>query len=392
MRLESFVLFLTLMSSTFAQDQMFLYSRQNFSSNLYKFISNFVTTNLVISPLSIDIALNMLVPGANGKTLREMMKTLDYPSNYSINFIQNNFRLFFIDLKKLSGLEIANKIYYNKLYMPQKNYENALNKNFNAKMESIDFSKSEAAANTINSWISNSTHNLIEGALDKDSLNNETSMVIINCIYLKATWQFKFNKTSTYIDTFYIDMANNLTTQVQYMTQEQKFNIAWYIDNLGGASAIELPYSTPNISMIIIMPHYESTLDALWANISKFDWSQIGSFMDNSIDVTLRLPKFNISFEKFIEKDLYAMGMHTLFDPAASILDHILLKSNRAMKTYISSIYHKAIINVDEEGTEAAAVTIDMARADFEFICNQPFMYMLKKDKTIFFMGQFTGR
>ncbi|XP_070507847.1 uncharacterized protein [Chironomus tepperi] len=384
--LDFLYIFTEFLTYLMAQDRIFLLSRQSFATDLFKNLSK--PESFVIAPGSIDFAISALFFGSSQQAFLEMMTGLHFPKNYSMNMIQNNFMLLNKNLKNVKGLEIATKLYINMTMAFQLSYKMAIERVLNAEIELISFAQNVQAAHRINSYIAEKTHNMIKNVISSDSINSETSMILLNCIYFKGSWLYKFPKHKTYTGQFYIDETN--TVSVQYMTQKADFMFG-YIEKLGWAQTVSLPYKDSDMTMLFILPRYKYGLPDLVNNMTNYDWSTIDQQMWLS-EVIVKIPKFNVSFDQQIDKTLKNMGFQMIFEPNKANLDRILISPNKNTKLYVDALVHKAVMRVDEDGTEAAAVSMIMTRsAEMEFTADHPFLFMLRAKSSILFIGQYTG-
>ncbi|CAG9810356.1 unnamed protein product [Chironomus riparius] len=327
-------MFIGLFQSSLTQDRTFLLSRQSFAIDLFKNLSR--PESFIISPASIDFAVSALFFGSSQQTFMEMMTGLHFPKNYSMNMIQNNFMLLSRNLKNVKGLEIGTIMYVNESLTPQHNYKLTIQRVLNAEIESIAFAQNVQAAQRINSYVAQKTHNMIMEVIDQNAINSGITMILLNCIYFKGTWQYKFLKKNTFTGKFFLDETN--TVPAQFMTQKTYFSFG-YIEELNYASVLSLPYKNSDMTMLFVLPRKKDGLPSLISNMSMVDWSSIDKIM-GEIEVKVTIPKFNISFEQ------------------------------------------------DVDGT---LKNVSVASREMEFIADHPFIFMLRAKSSILFIGQYTG-
>lgn len=170
----------------------------------------------------------------------------------------------------------------------------------NAEIESISFLQNVQAAQRINSFVAQKTHNMINEVITPDLISASTTMILLNCIYFKGTWQYMFQKKNTHAGKFFIDETN--TVPVQYMTQKAHFMYG-FVEELNFASILSLPYKNSDMTMLFVLPRKKTGLPDIVNNMSNFDWSTIDQQM-GSVEVKVTIPKFNISFEEEINNVL----------------------------------------------------------------------------------------
>ena len=179
----------------------------------------------------------------------------------------------------------------------------------NAEIESISFEQNVQAAQRINSYVAEKTHNMIKEVISSDLISSATTMILLNCIYFKGTWQYMFQKKYTYAGKFFIDETN--TVPVQYMTQKTHFMYG-FVEELNFASILSLPYKNSDITMLFVLPRKKTGLPEIVNKMSKFDWSTIDQWM-GMVQVKVTIPKFNVSFEEEINDVLknVSINLHT---------------------------------------------------------------------------------
>ncbi|CAG9810357.1 unnamed protein product [Chironomus riparius] len=304
-----------------------------------------------------------------------------------MNNIQNNFMLMYRNLKKVGGLEIATKMYINETIWPQPSYKSTIIRVLNADIEQIAFAQNIEAAEKINGFVAEKTHNMITEVIDADSIDSGTTMILVNCIYFKGEWLYTFNKSLTFTGNFFVDNTN--TVPVDFMTIKSKFSYG-YISEFE-SMVVSLPYKNSDMTMLLVLPRNKTGLPYVISKMSDFDWSTVDKNM-RVVNVNVTMPKFNITFDSHIDSILKNMGMKEIFDPKKACLDRILSSQVKSTNIYVDTVIHKAVIRVDEEGTVAAAVTVIMTRSmEPTLVFNRPFLFMLRAGPTILFIGQFTG-
>jgi serpin B len=274
----------------------------------------------------------------------------------------------------------VNDVWGQKDYPFLEGYLDVLAQNYGAGLKVLDFiGDPEGARQTINDYVYEQTNKLIQDLIPKGSISIWTRLVLTNAIYFKADWKNKFNKESTRDGTFNLVNGNQVTVPMMY--QKGSFKLVT-TDNW---KAIELPYEGDKIVMDIIVPEdigdFESSmnLDTINQIIASLEYEGI----------SLVMPKFKFSSDYDLNTALTNMGMPIAFDPFLADFSGITL----AQQLYINRVIHKAVVIVDEEGTEAAAagaVIVDTVSLPQYFTIAKPFIFLIRdlETGTILFLGR----
>jgi len=276
-------------------------------------------------------------------------------------------------------MEIANSIWYRNGYHVAQSFLDINKKYYQAGVTPLDFAD-PASVNTINHWVKDKTHGKIDKIIKK--IDPEDVMFLINAIYFKGTWKYQFDRKKTTDRPFHISPER--TIQVATMCQEGDF--LYTANDL--FSAIELPYGQGNYSMILILPLPEKNLDDVTEALTPENWEQWVNAFDTLNDLTVYVPKFTFSYKKKLNDPLISLGLGVAFSGGADFSE-----ISRDYDLYISKVKHKTFIEVDEEGTEAAAVTsveIRYNSAGSSFLLDRPFLFVIKEKYTgaILFIGR----
>lgn len=343
--------------------------------------------NVMISPLSVSLALAMTYNGADGDTKEAMEKTLEL-NGLTIDEINENYKMLIdalvsVDLKVL--MSIANSIWYRQNFEVEQDFINVNQNYFYAEVSPLDFYAPDAVT-TINNWVADKTKNKITEILDE--IPAAAVMYLINAIYFKGIWKYEFDESDTEEKPFYL--SDGTTKDVPMMVQEATFN---YLSN-DIIQAVEMPYGASNYSMIILLPQYNKTLDDIIDQLSNENWNRWLSEFYETEKVQIHLPKFKFEYKNLLKDELINLDMGIAFDPGNA--DFSKINPNGGL--YISRVIHKTFIEVNEEGTEAAAVTlveiIETTSSGGEtfipFYVNQPFIFAIKEKytNTIIFIGK----
>ncbi|NLO10246.1 MAG: serpin family protein [Clostridiales bacterium] len=341
--------------------------------------------SIFISPLNISQALTMAYNGAETTTKEEMGKVLGLSGldNAIVNESFSNLTNHLEQIDKKVQLNIGNSIWIRDGEKINEEYVETIKEEFSASVEMLDFSDPEAAE-TINDWIQNATNGKIDQVL-KAPIDELIVMYLINAIYFKGEWKTQFDPEDTRKDSFYkpggekqtVDMMARSKGAVEYTGNEE-------------FQAIRLPYGKGNTSMYIILPSEGRDINDLISNMTTDKWDEIKEILVKEKNVVVRIPKFEFEYgTKSLTRSLIELGMVEAFSQSAADFSGI------RGDLLIDDVLHKAYIEVNEEGTEAAAATAVsmMTKSDPEyitFIANRPFMFIINDDvmDTILFMGK----
>ena len=359
-----------------------------FAFNYIDRVNDAVEGDFFISPLSMQFLLGMVLNGAREQTADEICSVLGYGkgeidavNDYCLSMLKQ-----LPDLDKRTKLTIANAIFVNKNYSLLNSYKTDVGKFYEAEVENLDFSKNSSSTKAINKWCSDHTKGLVPEIID--SVDPRIFAYLLNAMYFKSQWKEKFPKENTSKETFTDERG--VKTTVQMMKNEKSFA---YQDN-DVIRAVCLPYGNGAYSMMVILPAEGKTLSDVTNYLDMETWEDFQRKMVKC-SVDLKLPKFETKFEINLNDILSAMGMPSAFDPMKADFKAM---SDAAM--CLSVVKQKAAIKVDEEGTEAAVVSMTgMAMAAFPgdhivFHADRPFLYLITESSTgaILFAGKFSGR
>lgn len=348
---------------------------------LKKTIAQTDESNVFISPLSVSIALGMAWNGANGATKTEMETALKM-SGLTAAEINEYYRIMQTALPgvdPLTKLSLANSIWYKTGFLVKPDFLQTNRDYFNAEVRELDFGE-VWAVDTINNWCARKTNDLIKEPLD--AIPPDAVMYLINAIYFKGVWVKQFDKEKTYEGNF--NAENGTTTKANMMRLND--TIAYYEDET--AQYIDLPYGNQSFSMTAILPKYGKTTDDVLNFLTVDAWNNVVQNFENQY-VEVRFPRFKVENRFELKPVMQNMGMQLAFTDFAdfsNIADAQLL---------ISRIIHSTYVDVNEDGTEAAAVTIvevelTSVPSHPTFYANKPFVFVIRENSTgvILFIGK----
>jgi serine protease inhibitor len=335
--------------------------------------------NVFISPFSISTALAMLYQGARGETKEEIAKTLSYcgidikelnsESKYLLNYLNN--------VDSYITLNISNSVWYQDGFKVQADFLNTTNDVFGAQIRSLDLGKADAA-DTINNWISDATNGMIKQMLTPPL---QRPMYLINAIYFKGDWTEPFDPDATYAATFTTESGNSNTVDMMHANGTIEYGKG------ADYSAIRLPYGEKKVSMYCILPAEDVAIDTFISGLSVAKLNEIKQSFATRNNFRINLPKFKMTYGvKSLVTALKALGMNKAFDGEADF-------SGIADSISVADVLHKAVIDVNEQGTEAAAATVVAvitAVQQDNFNANRPFVFLIVDETTglVLFIGK----
>ncbi|XP_076183026.1 antichymotrypsin-2 isoform X2 [Ptiloglossa arizonensis] len=377
---------------TFAQSLNMASSNKNIYQNLsascndfaqafYKELSVTSKENIVTSPLSIHMILSLLSHGAESETLSELTNGLCHRDKDSI---KEEYMTLINRLNELKNvkLHLANTIYIQDGFELLTEFLAVGSNVYKSSISKLDFKHNIDAAEKINAWVKAATNNKISNLVTSDDFNEYIKLVLINAIYFNGNWLYKFNEKNTEKKAFHV--TKNEQKFVPTMFNKSKYNYG-KIPTLD-STFIEIPYMNEDIVMMIILPNKVDGLSNLQNN---FSWEILANAERWNKDIELYLPRFKIEFTVDLKNILQKLGLSIMFEDNANF-SHI---SSVPLK--VSKVLHKAVIEVNESGTEAAAATAAVMRLrrmieiPEQFLVNRPFMFAIehKPNKIPLFIG-----
>ncbi|HOJ10846.1 MAG TPA: serpin family protein [Clostridiales bacterium] len=340
--------------------------------------------NIFISPLSISTALAMTYNGAGSTTKEAMGEALRYRGIEleNLNTGYKNLLAYLNNVDPKVQLNISNSIWFRKGEEIKQDFLSVNKDNFNAYITEMDFQDSKAA-DTINGWISKATKGKIDKMIEPP-ISHDVIMYLINAIYFKGQWTKQFDKKLTFTGTF--NTEDGQKKEVQMMHRKGKIEYG----EVEKSKIVRLPYGNEKTAMYCILPETGIKINDFIRQLSVEKWIELKDSLSKVDDVVLQLPKFKMEYGiKNLNDSLTALGMGEAFSDSADfsgIRDDIC----------ISRVLHKAVIEVNEEGSEAAGATVvemkeTAAVEPVTFIGDRPFIFIIADDETgsILFMGKF---
>ena len=363
------------------EERLLVESNNDFAFNLFRKARG--EQSSIMSPLSITYALGMLNNGAAGQTQKEINEVLGF-GNAGADAINAFCRKLLTEaptLDNTTAAEIANTIFVNsgKDYYLQQGFIDKANQFYDAEPQALDFFETKKTIDIINQWANDHTHGMIPEVFNEDTFNELAVSYLLNAIYFKGAWANKFDKQYTKDESF------NSGEPVPMMQQCEEFE---YTEN-DLYQAIHLPYGNDAYRMTIFLPREGKTISDVLSQLNGKNWQFKPGWKK---EVDLKLPRINTSTGLQLVDIMKELGMPSAFSFETAEFPYF---GNRAI--FISNMFQKAIIELDEEGTEAAAITVIEESEGIpewvEFHANRPFFYIISEQSTgtIFFMGQYMG-
>jgi serpin B len=370
------------MTTTTARDA------NTFASRLYHKLAQSQTGNVFLSPYSVQVALGMCLAGARGETRRVLSELLSVPEERN-----EQLHLFEDLLREVHGhgsardyeLITANALWMHKSYPSIRDYVETVKKSFHGSLNLVDYRTApDDAVQQINAWVDENTRHKIPTIISRDLIDDDTRLVLTNAIYFKGLWHKAFNKEDTRQDTWH-------NGNTHYPT--------WMMHNLGAYryhenpafKALELPYKGDDLAMLLLLPNETHTLAEI--DLTPSLYQQVVQRLAWEEKVAVKLPRFKVETKYTLAGKLKEMGAALAFRAGADFT------GIGPGGLSISEVIHKAFVEVNEEGTEAAAATMVKMVLEAcirpepepkEFFCTRPFLFLIRnvKTNTVLFAGR----
>uniref|UniRef100_A0A914WHB6 Serpin domain-containing protein n=1 Tax=Plectus sambesii TaxID=2011161 RepID=A0A914WHB6_9BILA len=346
-----------------------------------------------LSPVSISVALAMTYAGAAGNTKLQMNQAM-FNGAKSDKEVHASFRKLVNKLSEAkNGYEMttANKMYAQKGLAIQRNFMDKMSKHYRNSVHAVDFkNEAESARKEINGWVAKTTKQRIKDLLAPGVLNSDTRLVLVNAIYFKGDWAEQFEKSNTMQATFYAVYNNELRVDMMHLTKSFKYS------DQPDCQVLGMYYKGYKLAMYVFLPKKRDGLAELESSLTGERMLQLIEG-DRRTEVEVHLPKFKVVMSFGLGETLSSMGMSDLFDYNKADLSNIT--GDKSL--HVSAVIHKAFVEVNEEGSEAAAATAVMYSARCaggpwaplpKFIADHPFLFAISDGKSLFFLGRCTGK
>jgi serine protease inhibitor len=341
-------------------------------------------SNVFVSPLSASFALGLTMNGANGQTYDEMRSALRF-GQASLASIDSGYRSLIALLTSLdpsTTMEIANAIFYRNDFPFNQSFLTDASTYFGAEVKPQDFTNSQATLSAVNGWASAKTNDRIPKVLD--SVDPSMVMYLLNAIYFKGTWRDQFEVAQTRDAPFHSISGDQ---SARLMHREGAIGYA----ETSAFQAVDLPYGDSAFTMTVLLPKTGSSVESVAASLTPDTWlSLAASFRPRQVD--LFLPKVTLSWKRELIPDMKVLGMRAAFGNA-----DFTRMSPRGRELVISLLQQNTFVKIDEEGTEAAAVTtvgvaLTSAPVATSVRVDHPFVFVIRErlSGTVLFMGKIT--
>ena len=340
-------------------------------------------SNVFVSPLSASFSLGMAMTGTANQTFDDMRAALQFgtASLADIDAGYKSLIALLTSLDKTVTMEIANSIWYRNTFPFNQSFLDDGTNYFGATIKPLDFANVDASLSAINGWVNTQTKGKIPTIIDK--IEPENVMFLINAIYFKGSWRERFNPALTQDGTFH---AVGGDQTVRLMNRHAKMLYA----ETATYQTVDLPYGDSAFTMTVVLPKTGTTVESLAASLDAASWQTLTSSLHTG-DIDLVLPKVRMSWTRGLIPDLKGLGMLVPFADGADFTR----MSTRGRELYISSVRQKTFVDINEEGTEAAAVTstgISLTSAPITTVMrvDRPFVFAIRErlSGTVLFMGK----
>lgn len=361
-------------------------ANNDFTFDMYKEL-NSQTDNVFYSPWSISSAFSMVYEGAQGTTKEELETVMHFSDSQERKPSYAKLQNMINEPNDKYQLNTANAIWVQEDYKLLDSYLSTIDKYYAGKATNLNFAGNPSgSADTINSWVEDQTNNKIKDLIPASAINPLTRVILTNAIYFKGDWVKGFEKSDTKDEIFKSPLGDFETPMMKKTDKEANFN--YFEDE--SVQVLEMDYKGDKVSMLVLLPK-EEMMNELEQKLSASTLELYKTNMRNE-KVNLYLPKFKFDTSYFLNQNLINMGMPSAFDDMSADFSGI----SGTNDLYISGVYHKAFVDVNEKGTEAAAATgIMLARSSAPsmptiFRADHPFIFLIqeKETGTILFIGK----
>ncbi len=356
----------------------------DFGINLFKaIVADDSTNNIFVSPLSVSMAMGMLLNGSRGDTRAELESSLQFAglSETEINDAYRTLIDLLTHMDEKVRVDIANSIWYDKAFAANPAFLETNRKHFYADVESLDFGSS-GAVTTINSWVDNATNGRIPTIIE--SIPPEAVMYLINALYFKGDWRMAFDAKDTGNRSFTLESGVEL--QVPMMRHKEPRLPIYNGSNFTG---VDLAYGDSLYSMTLLIPHNGTSVNELASSLDASTWDDLVNNLRAQELGAFLMPKFTLEYKITLNDALKALGIEKAFDESEADLTGI----NDVQQLFVSRVLHKTFVSVDELGTEAAAATaveVGVTSVPPTIAADRPFLFAIRDQHsgTILFVGR----
>ncbi len=359
-------------------------SSNDFAFNLFRNLPTEATNNSFISPLSVSMALGMLLNGAEGDVRESILNTIDF-KDFTAEEVNEGFRdltSLLLSMDKKVNFGLANSVWYKEDLTVNGRFASVIENYYDGKIKGLDFNN-PASKDIINNWVESKTNNRIKDLIKE--INPDHVMFLVNAIYFKGDWTHQFDKSKTKGAPF--TTLSGATTQVDMMFSK---GVSMKYKSTSDFQLLDIPYGNGQFSFTILMPHNYEHLPLIVEEMNAQSFNGLINESD-SISVELELPKFKMKWEGDLKSSLGQMGMLMTGYP--------LLFEGPTPPLKVGQVIHQSFLEVNEEGSEAAAATaigIETTSAGpskpMKITIDKPFLFTIREKHSgiILFLGQLT--
>lgn len=355
-------------------------SSNNFAFNLFKRIQKEEAANSFISPFSVSTALAMTLNGAGSETQQSILGVVDYGAFSAAEVNEAYLEIFsmLLSMDSKVDLGIANSVWHTNQYHVKNSFSEIIKDYYDGTIQALDFTKAQQSKDAINGWVAQKTNNRIKNLIE--DIDPHQVMFLVNAIYFKGEWTHRFDKGKTAEATF-TTPAGSTTADIMH-SDGVKMNL--YSNS--EMQLIDIPYGNEQFSLTVLMPHEPTNLQAFINTLNAEDLAYWLS-QAHSDTLALNLPKFKMEWKSDLKKTLVSMGMK---------MQDLPNLFEETLPLEISAVIHQSFLDVNEEGSEAAAATAvgvvltSVGQEPPNITINKSFVFMIREKHTgaILFMGQ----
>ena len=361
-------------------------ANNGFAMDFYRQVSG-DDKNIFFSPLSMFVVFSAVYEGAREDSADQLQKAFGFEPDFEVRYNDTIRLISSINRDDPHAeLDLANALWVDDEFNPKEPYVNAVRGVYLADVEVVDFmnNSESGGAERINAWASEKTHGKIDRVIDYETAMT-LSLALTNAVYFNGTWEKPFPESKTYEGTFYKSSSETVKAEFMYNAHGGTFT-----DEPDGYQILKLPYEGDRLSMLVILPDDYDGIDDIEKTISSDQLAQWTKNQERWQETEVILPKFKIETKYDLEDPLFYLGVHDIFDYEMANLTGIWQGHE---KLFVSTAVQKAYVDVNEQGTEAAAVTVTgftITSAPPRFVADHPFIFIIQDDEsgTILFMGR----
>lgn len=347
----------------------------DFSFNLLaRVANNDAQENVILSPLSASMLLGMMMNGADGETLAQMEAVTGFGEDVAIEDI-NAYYSQLIDvlpaLDKYSVVKIANGAWVREDFPVRDTFVQVCKKNYEATVKNVPSFTDPKVLEDINDYASQHTNKRIKQVIDPSMVDNNTVMALLNALYFKSVWKEKFKKADTHAQDFTTLSGAKIKTDMMHNSEE------WKCGEGEDYQLVELPYKGDKYCADVVLPAKGLDIRKWLLTLNGERWKEMISHT-STYKINVALPKFSLSYNRKLNEDLQALGMKDAFDAAKADFSRM-----SSVSTWVDLMQQYTFMQVDEEGTEAAAVTVSLFTKNEpmykDFIADRPFLFIIRE-------------